>query len=350
MKKLRDLSDKNKNLSYEELNKFFMSLYTYVKSGVPILDAIYLFSRDENNKYISIIEKNLENGHSISEAMEKTGVFPKISIFLIKAGDKSGRLDSSLLQLSNYYENLEKIKSHVQNVSIYPIILIVSIFMLLLYINFYFIPSMGEIFTNDDIDLNLFSTIVINISKTLNLYMIESLVVFFSVIILIFFIISSMMSEEKKTYFIINIPFFGQIYLNNIWLNILFSYSLMLDSGIDIIKSSELIGEYIGSKFLKNKIDNFKSKLTSGKSVTETIESLNLRDENILYFMSLGERTGNIKENIDVLKNMYIQKSEKDYKTFINFLQPFLIFVITIILGVTMFAVLIPMLDYASGL
>lgn len=351
MKKLRDLSDKRKKLSYEELNKFFITLYTYIKSGVPLVDAIELLSRDnKNKKYLIIVRDNLIKGNSVSQSIEETGVFPMISIFLIKAGETSGRLDQSLLQMAEYYGNLDKIKTYVKNVLIYPIILLVSVLFLILYINFHFIPSMEEIFVQDNLKLNLFSSIVIKISRFLNFYGKESLIIVSSFLILPFFIVTSFITEEQRVHFMINFPLFGNIYLNNIWLNIFFSYSLMFDSGVDIVTSSNLIGKYISNSFIKKKIDYFINNINSGKSISDTLKELKLKDENIIYFITLGERTGNIKENIDILKNMYVQKSEKDYKTLVNFLQPFLILVITFILGITMFAVLIPMLDYASDL
>lgn len=360
MKRLKDILDdknillklkKEKKLSYEYLSRLFLSLHTYLKSGVSLVDAVDLLgSNEQYEKILTKISASIKKGDSLSNAMKDAGNFPEIAIFLIKTGEQSGNLSTCFERLSIYYDELSKIKNHIKSVSVYPLILVVSVIFLLIYINFYFIPSMGEIFAQDDIRLNSFSRLIILISSMLSRYPLESILVIISIIMIIFGGMQSFISQKNKTYLKSNIPIIGRLSLNNIWLNIFFSYSLMLESGVDIVTSSRLISSYVENDYVKEKLVYFTDNLTSGNSISSTLKNLKIRDMNIIYFLTLGEETGQIRENIDILKEMYIDKSQKDYKTLISMVQPALIFFITIILGITMFAVLIPMLDYSASL
>lgn len=92
-----------------------------LKSGVPIGRAVSIAGKTLSNRAyqedLAFVQDSIGKGSTISAALEKRkGVrFPALAVKMIAIGEKTGNLDSSLLYLSEYYE--EEIESFAKNVS-----------------------------------------------------------------------------------------------------------------------------------------------------------------------------------------------------------------------------------------
>ncbi len=90
-------------------NKFVQSFYILISSGIQIIDSIEISAKVINNKYIyqKIINANkfIKRGSSISTSLAMIEELPSLLISMIAIGEESGKLDTVLQTLSDYYEN-----------------------------------------------------------------------------------------------------------------------------------------------------------------------------------------------------------------------------------------------------
>jgi len=88
--------------------KICRSLGYQLKSAVPILKAIATIREGLASQIYSgaldDISQSLEHGERISDAMEKTAVFPYSLIQIVSVGEESGSLDEVLIQSAEFYE------------------------------------------------------------------------------------------------------------------------------------------------------------------------------------------------------------------------------------------------------
>ncbi len=91
------------------VNKFVQSLSILIWSGVQIVDSIEISSKVISNKYIyeKICNSNdlIKKGNKISDSLKIIDELPPLLISMISIGEESGKLDSILVTLSEYYEN-----------------------------------------------------------------------------------------------------------------------------------------------------------------------------------------------------------------------------------------------------
>ena len=98
-------------ISYGQLARFSRNLGTLVKSGVPIVKAIDITANTMSNlrfkNSLLLLSGSLSKGKNIGESMEKfkTNEFPPLVSRMISIGEKTGKLDESLLYLSNFYDD-----------------------------------------------------------------------------------------------------------------------------------------------------------------------------------------------------------------------------------------------------
>lgn len=89
--------------------RFARSLAALLRSGTPILDALHISARTAPNavmlRAVAEIERQIRNGRQLGTAIgEQPGVFPPMVVQMVDVGEESGRLDTLLDKVADYYE------------------------------------------------------------------------------------------------------------------------------------------------------------------------------------------------------------------------------------------------------
>lgn len=91
------------------ISKITRTLGTLVDSGVPILTALDIVAKTAGNdvveEAIGTVRASVQKGESIAGPMEKSGVFPPMVTRMVSVGEKSGKLDSILDKISDFYDD-----------------------------------------------------------------------------------------------------------------------------------------------------------------------------------------------------------------------------------------------------
>jgi general secretion pathway protein F len=103
--KLRLLSDVIRKL---ETARFCRTLGTLLKSGVPLLQALYnskdVISNSVIASAIDAVSKGAKEGRGIADPLVAARVFPPLALSMIKVGEETGQLDDMLLKVASTYE------------------------------------------------------------------------------------------------------------------------------------------------------------------------------------------------------------------------------------------------------
>ena len=92
-----------------DLARFSRSMYLLLTSGITITNALDLAKdivmRRDVAALISYAEQTILSGKKLSDGFkEKKAIFPSIAIKIIEAGEKTGTLDKSMEEISNYMD------------------------------------------------------------------------------------------------------------------------------------------------------------------------------------------------------------------------------------------------------
>ena len=190
----------------KDLEQLSMSrqLSTLISSGLPLLDAIKLME-------FHAIEQDLNQGQSLSYALEKLG-WHTFCVGLIKTGEATGHLHSSLLQINTYLDKKIKLRKKVTKALLYPS-LVLGISLLVVWAMFHWvIPSFENMFKNFNAQLPLPTVALINISywvKSYSIFLLFFLAGFFLIFIKLWTVSKSL--QKKMDHIIIKLPVIGRI-------------------------------------------------------------------------------------------------------------------------------------------
>lgn len=100
-----------KMISYGQLSRFARNLGTLIQSGVPITKSIDITAETLSNlrfkNDLMEVSKSLTKGKNIGQTLKKNNYFeyPPLVSRMISVGEKTGKLDDTLLYLGDFYED-----------------------------------------------------------------------------------------------------------------------------------------------------------------------------------------------------------------------------------------------------
>jgi type IV pilus assembly protein PilC len=118
-----------KVLKYVYLARFAENLSTLVRSGIPIVSALQITGRVVGNivyeGHISEAADKVKTGGSMSEVLSQKKDFPSIMTQMIKVGEETGKLDTTLDTMAKFYSReADQIVSNLSAI-IEPVLIVI---------------------------------------------------------------------------------------------------------------------------------------------------------------------------------------------------------------------------------
>lgn len=114
---------------YYSLSKLTRTLATVLRGGIPLLDSLRISSGTVDNHFLKLklvdAANVLEKGEKFSESLAGTGVFPKLALRMVEAGESSGQLDQILDDVADFYESEVDTKLSILTSSIEPALMVI---------------------------------------------------------------------------------------------------------------------------------------------------------------------------------------------------------------------------------
>src|SRR5438105_12671605 len=139
------LRPRGKKLNLEKFLIFNQQFVTLIRAGLPILKSLDLLAErltaPKLGPYIKAARDEVRNGSLLSEAFRQQGIFPKIYITSVMAGEKSGSLVEVLDRYVNYQKLSLAIRKKVMVSLMYPAVLVCLVIALMVFLVTYVVPT-----------------------------------------------------------------------------------------------------------------------------------------------------------------------------------------------------------------
>ena len=163
---------KREAINQTQVLQFTQQLATLLGAGQPLDRALQiLLELPESEKARRIIEHirdHVRGGGSLSDALEsEPGVFSRLYVNMVRAGEVGGSLDVTLARLTNYLERAKALRESVINALIYPAILVVMVFGALFVLLAFVVPRFLPMFKDMNVELPMITKIVLFVGTAL---------------------------------------------------------------------------------------------------------------------------------------------------------------------------------------
>ena len=338
---------KNKDLIF-----WLTQLYTYVKSGIPLTDAVKILSNQmgKNKARKRVFNKiiyELTMGTAFSDALGKQGnVFPPLLVNMLKAAEATGELEETLNDMANYYRDIETTRKQMISAMTYPTIITVFAIGVISFILLYVIPQFTKVYDQAGITINGFTKVIIDIANFLK-GNISSILLIAFVIILIFVAAYKKVKVFRKNLQILmmHLPVIGKIMIYNEMTIFTKTFSSLLKNNVFITESIEILSKVTNNEVYKEIMYNTITNIAKGEKISESFKNHWAIPDVAYYMIVTGESTGELAAMMENVSNYYQEQHRSIVNNLKSFIEPIMITSLAVIVGAIILAVIIPMFD-----
>lgn len=338
----------------KEVVIFSRQIATLFEANVSALKAFQLLATNTENRLLARkltkITEDLQAGTTISDALAKhPDVFSSFYVSMIRSGEESGNLTQTFNYLSEYLDRQYALNSKTKNALIYPGI-VVSIFVGVMVMMFtMIIPKLSEIIEQSGQEIPLHTKIVIAISNFFVNYWVFLLAFVVALFAYIFYFARTPSGKKTIDELKVTVPIFGPLFKKTYLARISDNLDTMLSSGIPIIRSIQITADVVGNIKYQEALLQASEEVKSGSTLSQALSKFEIVPQILIQMIKVGEETGSLGQILKTLSRFYKREVDDAVDTLVSLIEPVMIVVLGLGVGLLLVSVLMPIYNIAGG-
>lgn len=332
---------KKKILSDADIATFCQQVGMVVKAGLPIHYGISLLHEEAPTEHMQAIIDEIyipmKQGGSLYSAIANVGIFPEYMVEMIHLGEETGRLEEVLDSLSSYYEREAEIRSSIRHSLLYPIIMTFLMILVLSIILTQVVPVFSQIYEELIGELSGAALLLMNISKTLDKHALLFSVLLISATIFTAFFYHSSIGKSLFHGKGLSMSLARSRFAN--------CMHLALASGLEAERGLDLAERLVDNPYMLEKINRCKLHIHHGENFISAVIHAGIFSKVYSGLLIIGSKTGSMVEVMARIGNSYEEETDRKIHRLLTILEPTLIIILTIFIGLILFAFIFPILN-----
>lgn len=333
---------------------FCRQMYTLLKAGVPILQALRGLRDTTQNpalaKVIGSLIDGLDAGLDLTGAVKRhTDVFPPVFVSLISVGENTGSLPEAFLQLAEYFDREKDTRDRLKQAVRYPLFVIIAMGIAMLIISIFVIPAFAKIYGNLRVDLPLPTRVLIGFSNFTVQYW------YLIIIGLILAVVGGRLYVQtpdgryRWDRLKLRFPIVGGIFFRAGLGRFARALSMTMRSGVPVVQGMTVISSTVDNEYIASRILQMRDGLERGETITRTAAATGLFPPLVLQMISVGEDSGAVDTLLNEVAEYYEREVDYDLKNLSSSIEPILLVAIGALVLVLALGVFLPMWDMAAA-
>lgn len=336
----------------DDVVRLTRQLSTMITAGLPLANALSILvrqSKSDLSKLMASILQDVEGGLTFSKALTKhPKVFSRLYIQLVSAGEAGGVLEEVLERLARNMEKDKEFRSKTKGALIYPVIVILAMVAVGIIMMIFVIPKMTEMYKDFGAELPLPTKILIGASNFS--------VQYWWVVTLVVAGISVGLARWKKTRtgqiflakLVLRLPIIGELQKKIILTEFTRTLSLLLGAGISLLQAMEIVTDGVTNMVYREALQDVTKQVEKGISLSQALSRYDMFPPILHQMISVGEETGKLDEVLLKLSEYFESESEQAIKNMTAAIEPMIMIVLGIGVGLMVIAVIMPIYSLTS--
>ena len=329
-----------------DLIQLFIHMEQMQSSGVPLLDSLSdIRDSTENMKLrdmMTDITRDVTDGFALSEALARhPKVFNNLYISLIAAGEETGDLTSSYLQLIKYLKWVDGINAKLKKATRYPMIVTAVVLLTITFMMMAVVPQIVGFLKFLDLELPWFTVALISTSDFFvnPLFTILGIPIFGGFVVLGvpalgFFIIKILKKNSETIAYqvdkaMISLPVFGDLIRKINIARYSQTFAALFASGIDVVSGLQSARQTVTNLVMVDAVNTVEMMVQSGSPLSEAFNGCGEFPTLVTRMVKVGEESGNLTSVLNQVSEFYTKDVNEAIDSMIEMIQPAL----TAILG-----------------
>ena len=328
---------------------------TLFEANVPVLNAFRLLAQESDNDYFrKVLEEvadDIQGGVRISIAMAKhPKVFSLFYVNMVKAAEESGKLSETFLYLADYMERSYELMRKARNALVYPIFVIFVFIVVMVLMLVIVIPQLSGVLLESGQNLPIYTKVIVSVSQFFVSYGLILLVVVIAGGAFLWRWTRTKVGKLSLDRFKITLPYVGDLYQRLYLSRISDNVDTMLESGIPMVKAIEITADVVGNEVYREILTNAAESIKGGSSVADSLAASGEIPQIMIQMTRIGEETGKLGYMLKTIARFYKREVDSAVDTLVGLIEPAMIVVLGLMVGVMLAAVLVPIYNITTSI
>lgn len=333
----------------KDLIFWLTQLSTYIKVGIPLADAVKILAQqDKRKKYKPIYDSliyELTMGESFSDALGKQGAaFPQLLVNMIKSAEMIGKIEDTLDEMADYYQDIEDTKKAVISAITYPSIVLLFAITVITFMLVYIIPKFKDVFVSMGAEIPAITQFALNLSAFLTnnyIYIISAIIIFIVVFIFSYKKIKSFKVLIQKIN--MRLPVIGKLIIAKEMSMFASTFATLTKNSVMLTDCMEILSKITSNEIYKDIMNRTMDNLIKGDKMSETFKDNWAIPDLAFYMILTGENTGELGNMLEKVGEYYLKEEKNLVGQIKTFIEPAMILFLAVAVGFIVISVLVPM-------
>lgn len=341
-------------VSHRDVVILSRQMATLFEAQVSALKIFTLLSGEMDNpvlrRSLTQIADDLQGGSSISKALARhPKIFSDFYVNMVRSGEETGKLNDTFNHLADYLDRNYEVLSKARNALIYPAF-VITVFIAVMVLMFTaIIPKISLIIIESGQAVPLYTQIVFAVSDFFVNY---GFLLLAAIIIGAFILVRYIKTPDGKSAMArlkLKVPYVGDLY-KKLYLSLIAdNMSTMVLSGIPMANAIETTASVVGNEVYRKILEESVIAVRGGSSFSQSLSQYEEVPGMLIQMIRVGEESGEMGSILGTMAHFYQREVMNAVDTLVSLIEPVMIVLLGVGVGVLLASVLIPIYDIANS-
>ena len=359
---ITEVSPAKSIINFDFLNKiktkdiviFSRQFSVLISANVSMVQALKVLVDQTANltlrMILSEVADEVDAGSTLSEALGKrSNVFNNFYVSVVRSGETSGKLDEVLSYLADEMEKDYDMMSKIKGAMIYPIFVLVSLVIVGVVMMIFVVPKLTGILTESGAELPVTTRILIGTSGFMQKYWWLLVIIVVALAAVFRWYSKKPQGRRQLDYIKLRLPVFGHLFQLIYLVRFTRSMNTLIVGGVTIDNSLKVTAEIVGNKIYQELIEETVKEVEDGNSISSVFIKSKTIPKMVSQMLNIGEKTGKMDIILDRITNFYGREISNMVANLMTLMEPIIMVVMGVAVGIMVAAVILPMYNLASN-
>jgi type IV pilus assembly protein PilC len=327
---------------------FNQEMAALLKAGLPLLQAMDLMlERMKNPLFRAVladVRDRVKSGEDLSEAFAAHGeMFPRLYPSTLKAGERSGELESVIRRFIRYMKLVLEARRRVVSALVYPAVLVCLSAAMIGIMAVYVVPKFMGFFAELEAELPLITRVVLAGSSFVSRNWILMLVGIAAAALGIRAWGRTEPGRLALDGFKLRVPFLGPVLHRFGLAEFCRALGTLLAGGIPLVPAFEIAGSAVGNSWIRSRLEPNIQMVREGKPFHAALESSGVFTDMSIDMVKVGEATGALDDMLSSVADFLDEQIETRMQRLLSLVEPLMLVFMGIIIAILLVSIYLPL-------
>jgi type IV pilus assembly protein PilC len=332
---------------------FNQQFNTIIKAGLPILKALDLLAEraaaPRIRPVLLDVRDRVREGSTLSEALDKQGMFPKVYVTAVLAGEKSGNLTGVLDYFIAYQRVSVSAKKKLIAALVYPAILIVVASLIVTYLITYVVPQFAQLYADMSLPLPPVTQLLVALTVTYRIYFLGFILILVGTAVFLVLWSRTAQGGVAVDRLKLKVPFVGETWIKFQVAQFCRTLSTLLQGGTPLVSALATSADAVPSRLISTGILQASQRVREGQSLHAALEATKLMPEMGLEMIEVGEASGALASMLASVAEFYEEETSLRLGTLIAIVEPAILVFMAVVIAFILISLYLPIFSFSMG-